>query len=203
MEDLRANDTKQGPLKIIKLPTSTMPFALSEVTPKTLAEMGLFHKTNKRLEQERQTDRLLSSLEFHDVNEEYEEAKRVNHITEMKVIASSKHMSKLSIDSGSIHQTATNRTLADGNYPNSKRDQYGNNILVDFENNNDFPMPVKHSEGKKQVEKDLRDTPLKVLWKKNGKVYNAKKVELGSFEPYLGGAAKPRTDRAKRLIEFH
>ena len=51
-------------------------------------------------------------------------------------------------------------------------------------------------------EKDLRDSPLKLLWKKNGKVYRAKKA-FGSFEPYLEGLAKPRTDRAKRLVEIH
>ena len=64
--------------------------------------MGLFRKTNKLSRLDMHSDRALSSFEFYDVNEEYEEAKRVNHVTEMKVIASTKHMSKQSIDSESI-----------------------------------------------------------------------------------------------------
>ena len=79
-----------------------MPFALSGMTPKTLADMGLFRKTTKKSATglEKSAERLvLESLEFHDVNEEYEEAKRVNLVTELKVIQSSKHMSYMSLDS--------------------------------------------------------------------------------------------------------
>ena len=56
------------------------------------------------------------------------------------------------------------------------------------------------ADNSKQDEKDLRETPLKVLWKKNGKVYNAKKLR-GSFEPYLGPVEKPsRTDRSRQQV---
>ena len=100
MDQLRANGTKQGPLKIVKLPTRTQPFALSEVTPKTLIDMGLFRKSTNKVSgrPNKNVEHLvLDSLEFHDVNEEYEEAKRMNLVTEMKVIASSKNMSYMSI----------------------------------------------------------------------------------------------------------
>ena len=32
----------------MKLPTQTMPFSISQVTPKTLADMGLFRKTTNK-----------------------------------------------------------------------------------------------------------------------------------------------------------
>ena len=89
MDELRADDTRQGPLKIVKLPTRTMPFALSGMTPKTLADMGLFKRTTSKKVPgfDKSAEKLvLESLEFHDVNEEYEEAKRVNLVTELKVI---------------------------------------------------------------------------------------------------------------------
>ena len=99
MDQLRANDTKQGPLKIIKLPTRTQPFALSEVTPKTLIEMGLFNKSKvpDRMGKNVNVDHQLAleSLEFHDVNDEYEEAQKMNLVTEMRV-ASSKNKSFMS-----------------------------------------------------------------------------------------------------------
>jgi len=46
-------------------------------------------------------------------------------------------------------------------------------------------------------EEEMQETPLKMVWKKNGRIYHAKKAQ-GSFDPYLGGnkdQAKPRTER--------
>ena len=120
MEELRANESRQGPLKIIKLPSVTQPFPLSEVTPKTLADLGFFQKTNNLSGREKKSDRLLESLEFHDVNEEYEEDQRVNQVTELKVIASSKNISHhMSIESSSV--PLTNRSIVQGNGDQSKR----------------------------------------------------------------------------------
>ena len=59
------------------------------MTPKTLVDLGLFHKTGNMSSFDKELDRGME-LEFHDVNEEYEEAKRVNKITEMAYIASTK-----------------------------------------------------------------------------------------------------------------
>ena len=74
-------------------------------------------------------------LEFHDVNEEYEEAKRVNKITEMAYIASTKQMSFASDErqDSSFNdpvtmepQHETNETHSN-NYPFSYRKDYEEN----------------------------------------------------------------------------
>lgn len=48
MLELRKDETKQGPLKIIKLPTSTQQIFLQGATPKTLLDLG-FHQSHKKL----------------------------------------------------------------------------------------------------------------------------------------------------------
>lgn len=94
MQNMRADESKQGPLNIIKLPSATQPIAISEMTPKTLVDFGLFHKTNKYSDGvEIKYEDVSAEFEFHDINEDYEEIKRENKITELAYIASSKHFS--------------------------------------------------------------------------------------------------------------
>ena len=64
------------------------------MTPKTLVELGLFHKTNKYSQGvDIEYQGVSAEFEFHDINEDYEEIKRENKITELAYIASSKHFS--------------------------------------------------------------------------------------------------------------
>ena len=63
-----------------------------EATPKTLVDLGLFNRSNKLSTFEKEFQDAME-FEFHDVNEEYEEATRMNKITEMAYIASTKHLS--------------------------------------------------------------------------------------------------------------
>jgi len=128
MAELRADESHQGPLKIIKLPTMTAPILFhASVTPPTLARLG-FHRSNaksftirKSLEQKFNRSRSQDLLggadnfdldfEFHDVNEDYKEQHRINQITELKVIASSFHGSK----------EITSREMDPDDMPNWKR----------------------------------------------------------------------------------
>ena len=134
MDQLRANDTKQGPLKIVKLPTRTQPFALSEVTPKTLIEMGLFNKSKVSNRGKNVDQLVLESLEFHDVNDEYEEARKMNLVTEMR-IASSKNKSFMSMQTDS---------LPDSERKQSQRMPNDQNNVISFEHMRS-PIVVKTS----------------------------------------------------------
>ena len=96
MAELREDESCQGPLKIIRLPTQTQPIVLFEATPKSLVNLGFYQSRQNNAKQSRRREPSGGSLpedyhlEFHDVNEGYEEARRLNRATEMKVIASSK-----------------------------------------------------------------------------------------------------------------
>ena len=68
MAELRKDEERLGPLKIIKLPSSDDPIFLSEATPRTLANMGLFYKTNALSVNHREAYEDFE-FEFHDVNE--------------------------------------------------------------------------------------------------------------------------------------
>ena len=75
---------------------------LSEDTPKSLAELGLFQKTNKldKLTSVEKAD-LVRQLEFHDVNEDYEEHRLQNKTIEMRLL-SSKNRTNESMDSSEV-----------------------------------------------------------------------------------------------------
>ena len=55
MKQLRRNESRQGPLKIIKLPAQSQQIFLEGATPKTLLDLG-FHKSDSVLGDEQQTD---------------------------------------------------------------------------------------------------------------------------------------------------
>ena len=101
MKNMRQNDTRVGPLKIVRLPSAEPPIRLSAQTPLTLAEMG-FHKSNlgdslTSLEKE-----ILRDFEFQDVNENFEAIQLMNQANEMKVMASSKRYNKPVSEDGTI-----------------------------------------------------------------------------------------------------
>ena len=77
MRQLRKDEKKMGPLHIVKLPTATYPIQLSEATPNTIARMG-FHRTGQSQKVMEQWEEGEGQFEFHDVNESYLEASRVN-----------------------------------------------------------------------------------------------------------------------------
>ena len=65
MLNLLKDEKKQGPLKIIKLPTPTDIIALSEVTPRSLVGLDLFYRSGHKRNEEMKG----SEFVFYDVND--------------------------------------------------------------------------------------------------------------------------------------
>ena len=85
MRELRVDESHQGPLKIIRLPSCDPPELKSE-TPLTLRQYGFHGPGPTRTDETAQEDK--SDFVFKDVNEDYEEIQKINIQTEQQVLRS-------------------------------------------------------------------------------------------------------------------
>ena len=90
MKELRADESQQGPLKIIKLPSADIPIVqdVTSETPNTLRQYSFLIKGGTNATNELLKDDELPELEFRDINEHYEEIQVLNLQTEQQVMKS-------------------------------------------------------------------------------------------------------------------
>ena len=99
MKELRKSEAMVGPLKIIKLPSRSIP-KFSEITPFTVKKLWEDQESENSIKKvmdevnkdfsDQEDNKIHNEYAFHDVNPNYDQEKKVNEMTEKKVVESAR-----------------------------------------------------------------------------------------------------------------